>query len=182
MVASARRFGPGGLTAVVLIVCALAAGALYASPSLFGSAAAVTSAAQTKTPLTERQKAERSRPSSQQPIAPVKPKNQSDANVTEKITAKKDGAVESKDAPKREVEEPRKTPRTRGKIGAPSIRLPEPNFGEPTAALGPEARSYRSTNPAPQFFRAADGTHIVKFSDGTTRVIRAGERTADAER
>jgi len=181
MVASARRFGPGGLTAVVLIVCALAAGVLYASPSLFGSAAAVTTATRAATPLKTMRKAERSRPSAPLPAAPVKTKNPSDSNATEKISVGKEGRVESKDTPQRAVEETRKTPRMRGKVGAPSIRLPEPNFGEPTAALGPETR-YRSNNPVPQFFRAADGTHIVKFSDGTTRVIRPGERTADGER
>ena len=37
MVASARRFGPGGLTVVVLIVCAIAAGVVYAAPNWFGS-------------------------------------------------------------------------------------------------------------------------------------------------
>jgi serine/threonine protein kinase len=181
MVASARRFGPGGLTAVVLIVSALAAAVLYASPNWFSSAAAVTAPTKAATPLTSTRKAERSGPGFQPSIAPVKARTQSDSNFPEKNSAKKAAAVEPKGASKRTVEETRKTPRVRGKIGAPSIRLPEPNFGEPTAALGPEARSYRSTNIAPQFFRAADGTQIVKFSDGTTRVIRPGERTADGE-
>jgi predicted Ser/Thr protein kinase len=184
MVASARRFGPGGLTALLLFVGALAAGVLYVSPSWFSSAAAVTTATKGTNPpgLTPTRKAERSRPATQPTVAPAKARNQSEISGSEKTLDKKDNAVESKSSSKPTVEETRKPPRGRSKIGAPSIRLPDPNFGEPTAVLQPGARSYSSANPAPQFFRAADGTHVVKFSDGTTRVIRPGETTAHGER
>lgn len=181
MVASARRFGPGGLTAVVLLVCALAAGVLYASANWFSPAAAVTTDTKNNSaaglPVTRRAV----RPHAQPSANPAKTRNQTEANVAHKTVETKATGAESKTSPTRAVEETRKPPRVRGKIGAPSIRLPAPHFEAPTAALGTEARSYGSA-PAPQFFRAADGTHIVKFSDGTRRVIRPGERSATGER
>jgi serine/threonine protein kinase len=64
---------------------------------------------------------------------------------------------------------------------APSVRLPSPelrdNFATPANDLGSPA--YGSSAAAPKFFRAADGTEIVKFSDGTTRVVRPGQRSAE---
>ena len=149
MVASARHFGPGGLTAVVLFVCALVAGVLYVSPNWFSSAAAVTTATKAATPpvLSPSPKAERSRPAAQPGVAPTKARNQPEIGVTEKAPDKKETAADSKNSPQRPIEEKRK-PRVPGKVGAPSIRLPDPNFGEPTTVLGPEARSYGSPIPA----------------------------------
>jgi hypothetical protein len=91
--------------------------------------------------------------------------------------------------------------RGRGRVGAPSIRLPNPEFrnnapepspearfrtytssgARPRAYADPGIRRYSSASLSPKFFRAADGTQIVKFSGGLTRVIRPGERTARSE-
>src|SRR6185436_16862610 len=69
--------------------------------------------------------------------------------------------------------------------GAPSIRFPKPDFRENLPAPTPVSRlrvykllNDSTTNAPPQFFRAADGTQIVKFSDGSTRFIRPGAREA----
>ena len=78
-------------------------------------------------------------------------------------------------------------------VGVPALRLPNPELGNNlsapasegstrsfgvSAASASRARPAASLSPAPQFFRAADGTLTVKFSDGSTRVVKPGERTA----
>ncbi|HKO41906.1 MAG TPA: serine/threonine-protein kinase [Pyrinomonadaceae bacterium] len=141
MVASARHFGPGGLTAVVLAVCAVAAGVIYASPKWLDSVPAVTTpATRIAAPvgLTATRKVERSRPSPQPTAAPAKTKTQFESAITEKIAGKKESAA--KPTPKPVVDDTKKEPRVRRKIGAPSIRLPDPNVGEPTATLKPGTR------------------------------------------
>jgi len=65
-------------------------------------------------------------------------------------------------------------------VGAPALRLPNPELGNNLSAPANESRTraFGSSTSAPQFFRAADGTLTVKFSDGSTRVVKPGERTA----
>lgn len=100
---------------------------------------------------------------------------------------------------------PRKDTR---RVGAPNIRFPNPEFRDNAPAPSPDSRirSFGSSNSAPKgpsnasptassnssprgssnapprFFRAADGTQIVKFSDGSTQVVRPGERSARLDR
>ncbi|MDQ2975890.1 MAG: protein kinase [Acidobacteriota bacterium] len=69
------------------------------------------------------------------------------------------------------------------RVEAPSVRLPNADFrdrfSEPSADF--RIRSYGAASVAsPKFFRAADGSLIVKFSDGSTRVVRPGERSAQS--
>lgn len=70
--------------------------------------------------------------------------------------------------------------RLRRAIGAPALRLPNPDLGNDLSAPASESRTraFGSATSAPQFFRAPDGTLTVKFSDGSTRVVKPGERTA----
>jgi hypothetical protein len=70
-------------------------------------------------------------------------------------------------------------------VGAPSIRFPSFEFRDKAPAPSPDARvrTYSSSSAAPstagpKFFRAADGTQIVKFSDGSTQFVRPGQRSA----
>ena len=93
---------------------------------------------------------------------------------------------------------PRKEPR---RVGAPSIRFPKVDFrDDPENKATPAAGESRQRsvgvssvagkpasrvvgNPAsrvggPKFFRAADGTQIVKFPDGSTQFVRPGRRSA----
>jgi serine/threonine protein kinase len=71
-------------------------------------------------------------------------------------------------------------PRPRRSVNAPTLRLPNPELGNNLSAPSSESgtRAFGSATSAPKFFRAADGTLTVKFSDGSTRVVKPGERTA----
>ena len=79
------------------------------------------------------------------------------------------------------------------RVSAPSIRFPKPElrYSSPTPSPESRARNYSSSNAAPsnvtpkyyraatvdpKFYRAADGTQIVKFSDGSTRFIHPSRR------
>jgi serine/threonine protein kinase len=66
-------------------------------------------------------------------------------------------------------------------IDAPALRLPKPELGNNLSAPSTEsaARTFGSATSAPKFFRASDGTLTVKFSDGSTRVVKPGSRSAD---
>jgi serine/threonine protein kinase len=70
--------------------------------------------------------------------------------------------------------------RPRRSLDAPALRLPNPELGNNLSAPSSESgtRAFGSATSAPKFFRAADGTLTVKFSDGSTRVVKPGERTA----
>jgi hypothetical protein len=98
-------------------------------------------------------------------------------------------------------EAPRKDMR---RIGAPNIRFPNLEFRDNAPGPSPDwrIRTFGSSNGSPQgssdaspkassnefpknssnappkFFRAADGTQIVKFSDGSTQVVRPGQQSA----
>jgi hypothetical protein len=86
-------------------------------------------------------------------------------------------------------------------VGAPSIRFPNVDFRdnprENAPAPSPESRLRSAGSPSvagkpassvtpkpasnsggPKFYRAADGTQIVKFPDGSTQYIRPGQRGA----
>jgi serine/threonine protein kinase len=139
MVTSARRFGPGGLTAAVLVAGALVGGLLYASQTWFSASAAVTTGTETalQPGMVATPKTERSRQATQKTVVPVKVKKQVATNVTEKTPGKNETTAGTKTASKRNVAETRKSPSVRAKIGAPSIRFPDPNFGEPASVLVP---------------------------------------------
>jgi serine/threonine protein kinase len=69
----------------------------------------------------------------------------------------------------------------RRSVDAPALRLPNPELGNNLSAPSSEtgARAFGSATSGPKFFRAADGTLTVKFSDGSTRVVKPGARSAD---
>src|SRR5688572_18097782 len=192
MVASARRFGPGGLTVVLLIVGWIAAGVVYAAPNWFSSVDTLSSQASASSAVPAARNAASGVPAGRKPVQPVrsnlqptavtKTRNQTAPAVENKAIAR-ETKLEVRTAPKRATVQKSSPPpsRVRRKVGAPSIRLPDPSFGEPTAALSPQSRSANTSpanaSPAPQLFRRADGSHIVKFSDGTIRVIPASGRS-----
>jgi hypothetical protein len=74
-------------------------------------------------------------------------------------------------------------------LDVPALRLPNPELGNNFSAPASESRNrtfetfasqpraFRS--PPPQFFRSADGTLTVKFSDGSTRVVKPGAKTSE---
>lgn len=77
-----------------------------------------------------------------------------------------------------------KTPSSRQRLNPPSIRLPNPEVSANAPARSTESpRAYRMSSSAtipagPKFYRAADGTQTVRFSDGSMQVVRPGHQSA----
>jgi len=190
MVESARRFGPGAMTLVLVVLVALAGGVLYASPEWFQSSARQSPANSGNALIAEGapaspRRSERSSSSEKVRAAKVesaaaeKPKPAKEESRNQPVTARRDVAAANLPSAVRRAgarAEP-KSPSERPRISPPSIRLPNPAFpANPPARATESPRAYRmSSNGAlidgPKFYRAADGTQIVKFPDGTTRVI-----------
>lgn len=187
MVESARRFGPGALTVVLVLLVALAGGVLYGSPGWFYSTdneAAASSSASKET--SERSPAPARKPD-RAPISDKSRAVKSDDDLTVRTKAAKNSEKSEQIVPKREAKSAKPQSQTpsqpkqssgRPRVTAPSIRLPNPEFRDNAperATESPRAyqmSSYNQSIASPKFYRAADGTQIVKFPDGTTRVVR----------
>jgi eukaryotic-like serine/threonine-protein kinase len=181
MTESRKRFGPGAIAALLLIVFAVGFAMIYNSeplPTAPQNTTAVANAGESKQPTpappkadrasvnnsavtnTKREAIERERVSDRkkEPVAVT-----SSPAVTKSQQSKKSSAVKSQQT-----------------VGAPALRLPNPELGNnlPTPANESRPRASGSPTLVPQFFRAADGTLTVKFPDGSTRVVKPGERTA----
>ena len=202
LVASARRFGPGGATAVLALLIALTAGIVYGSQALFPAVDKLTPA-KAANDLNATATAERDASSARKlranenPVVVTPRAKASDAENNRALKKMEGIAVGSrpeKDALSTKPENranqegqnrmPRKSLQ---RVGAPSIRFPQPEVRENSPAPTPVSlnRVYGAPNvvaasAAPRFFRAADGTQIVKFSNGSTRLIHPGKRTASA--
>ena len=192
MVESARRFGPGSMTAVLVALVVLTGGLLYGSPgwlqttvkneSVISQAAALTERPQTPTRRPDRVAAsasEKVRAAKIEGVAVTSmPRVVKDERKTEAIVAKRSAAAANSPAP---VVRTQRTPQvkpSRQRVNPPRIKLPNPELPEnaPTRSTE-ETRTYRTSSRVapsadPKFFRSADGTISVKFSDGTTRFIR----------
>jgi serine/threonine protein kinase len=199
LVASARRFGPAGATTVLALLIALTAGIFYGSQAWFPSvdkltptkAAADLNAtaaagrdpasarkvrADNPVPVTSRAKTNEAnnRTSEKQDEVPTSPAEKKTAMVKPPARAGRGDEVQNR-APRKSLQ----------RVGAPSIRFPKPELRENSPTPMPvsrsrvyEAPSVVAATAAPRFFRAADGAQIVKFSDGSTRLIYPGKRTA----
>ncbi len=204
LVGSAKRFGPAGATAVVALVVALAAGVLYGSQRWFPYAdkpAPATSANDTAAAMRQSAsapKTERVRTPDSVGVAAARTRNTADDNKKDRLAVKSsDVAPATSEAEKRPgtlVKSPsvsgrgqdvrRGAPRNNSqRVGAPSIRFPKPEFRDNTPTPSPvsRVRSYSSSSAvpssmAPKFYRAADGTQIVKFSDGSIRFVPPSRR------
>jgi hypothetical protein len=207
MVESARRFGPGAITAVFLIILTLSAGVLYGSKHWLEGTPKSASFPVENSLGAKRQPAAAAKPEPQRApdntgVTVSKTRTTNNVDTAERLSVRKPAVTESTSA----VVAPRVSPgkatgRGRNRIGAPNIRLPNPEFrnnsAEPPsesrfrtytssgAARGPSVdptiRRYSPSGPSPKFFRAPDGTQIVKFAGGLTRVVRPGERFARSE-
>lgn len=221
LVASARRFGPAGVTAVLALVVALAGGLMYGAQRWFPSAVEEAAASSVtpnavglRSPAGQRRQ-DRTRAAESTAMANPKPANTS-SNATEralenasasaltkaqtekkaanepgKLQTEKRSAVVAKPSVSASGQESlrnstRKEPR---RVGAPSIRFPSLEFRDNSPAPSPQSRMHSEASTsaaskvvpgvgAPRFFRAADGTQIVKFPDGSTQFIRPGQRSA----
>lgn len=200
LVGSAKRFGPAGATAVLALVVTLAAGILYGSQKWFPAMAksSVVSASSAATRDAVSRKSDRVKPS--ESAAAVAPRTKTTADDTKPSRSEKSGndvvvvnQAEKKPAVVKSsvevvgepVEHSRATLRNNtSRVGAPSIRLPQPELRDNSPMPTPElrSRSYGSSSAVPRnvappkFYRAADGTHFVTFSDGTTRVVQAAQK------
>ncbi|MBC8029813.1 MAG: serine/threonine protein kinase [Pyrinomonadaceae bacterium] len=190
MVESARRFGPGAMTAVLLALVVLTGGVLYGSTEWFQSttqlaAANSTTAVVEQRPTTTARRperaaaAERARAGKSDSVVPSRTKVEKDVGRTEQNVAKRDVTATNSQASIRRSQPTLelKPASSRRRVNPPSIRLPNPEFRENTPARSTESRTYRmssSVSPivGPRFYRSADGTQIVKFSDGSTQFVR----------
>ena len=202
LVASARRFGPAGATAVFAIVAMLAVGLVYGSPQWLSGAlktnqrGSVSDAASALRQTTGMRTAERSR-AVENSAALVKTKNSAETNNATRTTLKgRDVAISNISAGKKpEIARSQPANERSGtnsaarksvkRVGAPSIRLPSPDLGEQSPTPSPDSRirTFGSTSAlpssaAPKFYRAADGTQIVKFADGSVQYVRPGQNRA----
>jgi serine/threonine protein kinase len=206
LVGSARRFGPAGATAVLALVLMLAAGILYGSQRLFPEMQKETAdKAVSDTAAALRQSAavrKTERAKNTEPAADLKShtaaeieKPQHSSNAKIESGQPKPSAEKKQPASMKNANAPTQLPNLRPgnlqkhsqPIGAPSIRFPKPDFGDNAPAASPESRlrSFKAVSPSsstrpPQFFRAADGTQIVKFSDGSKSYILPGHNYGQA--
>ena len=230
MVESARRFGPGSMTAVFVVLLILGVAALYGAQRWLPGTVPVAPLSRPASAVLQRQPVvvapKSDRPRSPESVSLTAPKTRSTNIVvtTERPDAPEPVVTEAKPIPATNAPGGYNVARLGGKgkgrrrIGVPSIRFPNPEFRNNTAEPSPESRfrTYTSSGARPQpfttsrmrtdsaagavqgprldsrirrynasstprFFRAPDGTQIVKFSGGLTRVVRPGERTARAE-
>ena len=203
MVEWLRRFSSGAVAALLLVIFAVTFAMLLnsQSPTVSNGNGTVANAGDNKQEAPR--KAERA---SLNDSAVTNTKREAHDVASEHINDKKKEASDGEDAndTKREavVVSPRPTaaksskelknsqqPKPPRVVGAPALRLPDPELGNNLAAPTSDSstRAFGSARPAisssapPQFFRAADGTLTVKFSDGSTRIVKPGERTARPE-
>jgi len=186
MVESAPRFGPGAMTVVLVVLVALAAGVLYGSPGWFQSDGNDAAANPPRNVSVERAAGTSRKPDRSQASEKVRAVKSEDELVGRTKTTKTDDKAEAM-SPKRETalansrsqvpSQPRPSS-GRPRVSPPSIRLPNPELRDNAPARSTESpRAYRMSSynlpiPSPKFYRATDGTAIVKFPDGTTRVVR----------
>jgi hypothetical protein len=134
---------------------------------------------------------EPAQPQHEKKIASISPAAQADKRLvsTKSQPVSNRGQEAQREIPRREVRP----------VGAPNIRFPSLNFRDAAPAASPDwgIRGFGSaegsqraasnavpkgpSGVAPKFYRAADGTQIVKFSDGSTQFVRPGERSGQAK-
>jgi len=139
---------------------------------------------------TPTRKPDRARTTENDSLFAAKPKALKDESKAEPIVVKKEvtpieTAPASSQTLARRAQQPAdvKTTNRGRRVNPPSIRLPDPELPNNVPARSTESpRAYRMSSVAtpiagPKFYRSADGTQYVKFSDGSTRVIRPAQNT-----
>ena len=186
LVESASRFGHGAITVVLVILITLTAGVLYSAQGWFQSSPKSSGAKSYNAVTNQRQlesarKTERPRANENNGAASPKSRNTNEANGAEKSNQNRQmlttgsAPVANERAQEIRKSELRKNGR---RINAPRLRLPTLEFRENYPAPSPSRnRSYDSSGSAPRFFRTPDGGTIVKFSDGSIRMVRPGYRS-----
>jgi hypothetical protein len=181
-----RRFGPGAIAALLLIIFAVAVAVFYNSeerlPAAPKNTAAVANPGDSKQPTPAPRKADHAL-ANNSAVTNTKKEANDRESASERVNEKKKEAVavNSRPAATKSLQSIKSLPvKSRRAVGAPTLRLPNPELGNNLSAPANESgtRAFGSSTAAPQFFRAADGTLTVKFSDGSTRVVKPGERTS----
>ncbi|MEP6569491.1 MAG: serine/threonine-protein kinase [Acidobacteriota bacterium] len=198
LVGSAKRFGPAGATFVMALVVVLAAGIIYVSQRWFPTADANSATPATDTAAAIRQSTSVRKTRTADNVAPAtaKPGNSEDNKKSDAPAAglrvEKTPVVvtKSSNVSSREQDAHRGASRNNlQRVGAPSIRFPKPELRDntPTPSPASRIRTYsslgtprptmvranfnRAAGTAPRFYRAAGGTQILKFSEGSTRWV-----------
>ena len=215
LVGSAKRFGPAGATAVLALLVTMAGGILYASQRWSIATDKITATPASDSAVLHQSasphKSDRARTSDN--VAPSGARTKTSAadskdRPADKPTAVSAGSqtnvkqateVKSQNVSGRGTDARRSVPRNNlQRVSAPSIRLPKPELRYTSPTPSPESRPRNDSSslaapssmahrfyPAPKFYRAADGTQIVKFSDGSTRFIhpsRSGMQSVSSSR
>jgi hypothetical protein len=187
MVVSARRFGPGAATAVLISLLMLIAGIFYGSQRWFEAPRAVVTETAPATPPVQRQpaaarKPERPRATESSAVTAAKTKNVSVVTPERFSDKGSEVAAQKSQAVYVRKQEPAATGQRKSRrVVAPSVRLPNLDFRDNGPTSSPESpiRSYgspsavRSSSASPKFFRAADGSGMVMFSDGSIAPTRS---------
>ncbi|HUS10531.1 MAG TPA: serine/threonine-protein kinase [Pyrinomonadaceae bacterium] len=183
LVASQRRFGPAGATAVLALMIALMAGILYGSQAWFPAVDKLSpakAANETAAAMRDAQGGRKARSNDNgQPVTPRVKTNDSENNrpqeemnkVAVTSVERKAATMKSQDGTRQAEEVERGAPRkSLQRVGAPSIRFPKPEIPENSPAPSPVSRSsvsgYSSiaaAAPTPRFFDPADGSQIAVF-------------------
>ncbi len=189
MVESARRFGPGAMTMVLVLLVALAGGVLYGSPGWFKSDSKDSVANPLRNVSAERSTVTSRKPDRPQASEKIRAVKSEDELVGQtkapKMSDKSEAVIAKRETASAISRSQFPTPSSqsrpssvRPRVSPPSIRLPNPELRDNAPARSTESpRAYRMSSynlsiASPKFYRAADGSAIVKFSDGTTRVVR----------
>jgi serine/threonine protein kinase len=131
LVGSAKRFGHGAITIVLVVVLTLAGGILYGAQGWLASPVTASSekSAVPATPNTSSRRNEKARANENASVE-VRRKNVNAANVVERAGEDKPAAGNSQTADRRQrstQREPRQTDRS---VSAPTVRLPNPDWNE----------------------------------------------------
>ncbi|MEP6719771.1 MAG: serine/threonine-protein kinase [bacterium] len=194
MVESQRRFGPGAIAALLLILSSVAFAMFYNLQER--SSTPPAKAPGTKLATTYQSTAASQKDRAAVNNSPDTKREASERKQSERVEARKKEADNSERAnqKKREAVTTNSRPATRAQksqnsqqsgsrrsIGAPALRLPNPELGSDISTPSGESRTHSlgTSKSAPQFFRSPDGTLTVKFSDGSTRVIKPGAKAAE---
>ncbi len=185
MVASARRFGPGAMTAVLILIAALASGIIYASQNWTDVSQQLDSTKVTNAATLERQSVatrKTEKPKNNENlggISAARNRELGEARIENSRKPQSDKSSASRDRSPVVTPTQSKAPQKRNRPSAPSIRFPKPEVADNMRLTSYDSgmRKYGSSQAPPRFFRSVDGTLTVQFPDGSTRIVKPGERS-----
>jgi serine/threonine protein kinase len=190
LVASGKQFGPAGATAVLALVLTFASGLVYGAykwfptPEKVDAVLPANSASALRQAVSSR-KSERSRTTAGLELV-IPTKTKSTTTIIDQQTAEKRSTADAKKSQSqrstvfvskpeavisgRGVDSPGTASRkkTASRPGAPSIRLPNPEFQDNVPPPSPDnrVRIFRSSSANPKKFRGPNNDEMAKFLEG----------------